>query len=46
MMTLNMTPEAVREQTGVKAFLLKPFKPLFREILTPTAAAVQMANVL
>lgn len=35
---VDQTLEAVRQQTGVKAFFLKPFKPLFRKIIKKTGA--------
>ena len=35
---VDQTVEAVRSQTGVKAFLLKPFYPLLRKIIKKTGA--------
>ena len=35
---VDQTLEAVRQQTGVKAFFLKPFKPLFRKVIKKAGA--------
>ena len=35
---VDQTVEAVRSQTGAKAFLLKPFYPLLRKIIKKTGA--------